>query len=118
MSDILLDSATHDLEVTAFDLSIVNDIDAIVQDIKVRLWFFRGEWFLDTDAGVPYFADILVKNPNIQNVDAIIKTTIVDTDGVNEITDYESEFDSALRRLTVTFSVNTIAGQATITQEL
>ncbi len=116
--DLLLDTSTHDLKVTGFDLSLVTGIDYIVQKLKIRLLFFLREWFLDTTEGVPYYDDILVKNPNVvPNIDTILKAHILETPGVNELTSYESDYDNALRKLTVTFQCRTDEGDTGIISE-
>ncbi len=38
--DILLDTGTHDLKITGYDLSLVEGLDYIVQKLKIRLLFF------------------------------------------------------------------------------
>jgi hypothetical protein len=115
IKDLLLDEETHDLKIENFDLKIVEAAEAISQNLKVRLEFFQGEYFLNTVTGLPLYQDIYVKNPNLGNIDAIIKTHIADTPGVNNILAYESTFNRQARRLTVNFTVDTAFGS--ITQE-
>lgn len=114
MIDIAVDKTTHDLYVDNDDLQLVNDIDQVEQNLKVRLMFFRNEWFLDTTAGMPYYTDILVKNPNIPNIESIIKAIITDTPDVEEILEFNSEFNNSLRTYTVDFKVRTVYGEAEI----
>jgi hypothetical protein len=37
--------------------------DEFAQRLRVRLSFFKGEWFLNLDEGMPYYQLILVKGP-------------------------------------------------------
>ena len=118
MKDLLLDTTTHDLKITDFYLSIVESADSVAQSVKVRLLFFKREWFLDTAVGLPFYEDIFVKAPNLGHIDAIIKAEILDTPEVNSLIAYESDFDRALRKLTVTFTIDTTYGPITITETL
>jgi hypothetical protein len=111
VSDLLLDTTTHDLTVESFDLSLVSGIDNLVQKLKIRLLFFFGEWFLDTALGVPYYDTVLVKNPNVPQIDALLKSVILATEGVTEIISYTSDYDNGLRKLSVSFEAKTIYGE-------
>jgi hypothetical protein len=93
------------------DLVLNEGLEAIAQDIRARLLFFKGEWFLDQDIGLPYFEDILVKNPSILGVMASIRSEIQNTPGVNEITKLEPTFDRANRKLSVTWAVTSDLGE-------
>ena len=101
--DLLLDSS-GDLVVTDGDLQLVGGADSIRQDAEVRLRFVRGEWFLATVAGVPYFDEILVKSPNLARVRALLVAELLATPGVSAVTDLSLALDGAARRLTGTFA--------------
>lgn len=115
MIDLKLDTVTHDLVVTAYDLTFVDELDQIVQAIKMRLLTIFDEWFLDSRQGIRYFDIVCTKNPNLSLIDSIMKATIVDTAGVNELVSYTSELDKINRSLSITFQVNTIYGLAVTT---
>lgn len=114
MISIALNRLTHDIEFLNGQLQIVEDTDGnpdqIIQNLKTRLLFFRGEWFLDTVIGLPYFSDIYVKSPNIPNIEAIVKAEILDVTGVLEITQFDLNYDIRQRKLSINFVVNTIYG--------
>lgn len=116
MIDLKLDSQTHDLVVENFDLQFVTGIDHVVQNLKINLLFFQGEWFLDTLKGVPFYTDIFVKNPDLTVVDNILKATILEVDNVNELLSYDSDYDNSIRKYTVTFQVDTDFGTVTLTE--
>lgn len=110
----------HDILVENFDFVILNDgIDRVVQDLRIRLWFFLGEWFLNISAGVPFYQDIKIKNPDLNAIEAIFKEVIFNTDDVLEIISFDLDFNSAQRKMTVQFEVNTTFGRTgTITEVL
>lgn len=103
--DLKLNKDTHDLLITNGDLSLVEKSEQIAQNLKIRLQFFSGEWFLDTTKGLPFYSDILVKNPNIPDVDALIKAEILDTPGVLELLEFISSYTNASRTYSINFKV-------------
>ena len=116
--DIKLDGVTHDLLIENFDLVIIDELDQLVQNLKIRLWFFFKEWYIDTSKGIRFFDDIMVKNPNLPSIEALLKEEILGTGGVNEILEFQLVFNRAGRSMAVNFKVNTDFGQASIAQPL
>ena len=81
------------------------------QSIQLELRTFRGEWFLDTTAGVPYFQEVFgPKKRELGEVDSIIKAAIMRVPEVNRILAYESSFADATRKFTVSAKVDTTYG--------
>lgn len=115
--DIRLDVNTHDIVIgDNFDMSFVEGVEYYAQKLKVRLWFFLGEWFLDTSEGTPFFQSILIKNPDIELINTLIKARILESPGVIELKSFDSEYDNSLRKFSVTFQVQTEAGLVTISE--
>ena len=102
-NDLLIDPDT-------LDLIWAEDVDYIVQKILIRLQWFDREWYLDTSKGLPWFTDILVKNPNMPLIDSLIKAKIVGTPGVRGLIAYESSYNNATRALTIDFQVQADTG--------
>ena len=103
MADLQLDT-TGDLLVQDDELKLVIDDDAIVQHTSIRLRFFQGEFFLDTRLGVPYFDQILIKNPDLVAIRGILREAILETPGIQALDAFTTDFDAATRKLTVTFT--------------
>lgn len=95
----------------------VNKPQTVAQAVQTRLLLLQGEWFLDTTVGVPYSTEVLGTNTR-NTYDTAIRTCILDTQGVVQITDYFSSFNSATRALTITATIDTIYGEITIQQVL
>ena len=105
MSDIRLDPITNaDIDLSTEALELVDGTDAIAQHLLIRLRFVKGEYFLDTRLGVPYFEDIFIKNPNLVVVRALFRETILETPGVLSIERFDMDFDTANRKLRVDFT--------------
>ena len=101
----------QDLEVENRDIALVADGEEIDQNIRIRLQFYKGEWFLDIEAGVPYFESILIKNPDLIEVDRIFKVAILEAPEVDRITKYSSSFDQARRVFSVSFRAVSVYGE-------
>lgn len=111
MADVALDDTTGDLAITDGSLTLTSGADAIKQHLKQRLRLVRGEYFLDTDRGVPYYETILVKRPNGNLVEGVLKSVILGTPGVIELLTFILDFDAATRKLTLSFSVRSTDGE-------
>lgn len=112
MKDLALKN--DDLSLTNFDLSLLDDVDQILQSVKIRLRFFKGEWYLDSDAGLPYLTDILVKGPDTRgHVESLFKRAILNTPEIVGLKSFGLAFDSATRALKVTFAAETSSGTIT-----
>lgn len=77
---------------------------AVAQQLMVRLNFYRGEWFMDTDEGTPWFQFILIKGPTDRNIRNMFTQVIMGTPGVDELTQFGYSIDKSQRVLSVTFT--------------
>jgi len=112
MIDLALDRGTHDLYIPADDLVLVTGLEQLQQNLTIRLRFFLREWFLDENAGVPYYDDILIKNPNVPDIENILKSYILDTPDVIELLEFDTVFEPTQRTLEVSFKARTNFGIA------
>ena len=128
MADIALDLnplhvglATYkDILIVNNDISLTSDAyppntqplatNPVLQNILQRMRFFLGEWFLDNTQGLPYFQQILVKNPDQSKVDAIFVNVIMGTPGVTTLSAYSFAPNFSKRILVVSFTSITTSG--------
>jgi len=103
-------TSQHDIDVTNYDMSTITETERVAQNLKIRLLFFFNEWYLDTEKGIPYYSDILIKSPDIPKVESILINEIINTNDVLELLSFDSFFDTAKRKYSVTFQVNTTFG--------
>lgn len=83
MKDLLL-NRNGDLVVNpATGVSIT---DSVAQAIIIRLQWFFNEWRFAPQYGVPYFEEILVKNPKNLRVRQIIRDEILSVEEVEQVT--------------------------------
>ena len=115
MSDLQLDS-TEDIKVAVNDVTLTTGREAIRQHLQIRFQTFLGEWFLDPDEGVPYYQEILKKNPLFSLVSDILKGVALDTPGITKLTKFELDYVTALRKLTLDLKCNSIEGEIDFSQ--
>jgi hypothetical protein len=84
--------------------------DEIAQTIRTRLKLFLGEYFRDITDGTPWFQSILIKNGTLTSKDAILKQRIIQTEGVNAIVEFLSDYDIDSRKYSIQCIVSTPFG--------
>lgn len=72
---------------------------------------FQGEYFLNTQHGVPYWQDILGKKTTKAAVDLILQQKILAENGVKELTYFKSTLVN--RKYELTFKVKVSTGEET-----
>jgi hypothetical protein len=112
MSNIALNytGQTGDLDLTGHRLNLTTGEEAIEQNLRVRLRFFLAEWFLDRSQGIPYYRDILVKNPNLLLVRSLFRTAILNTTGISSVDSLDLTLDKQARKLTLAFQATMDTG--------
>lgn len=98
--ELYLDPATWDV---AVPVRFVTGPDAVLQRVKVRFRFFLGEWFLDQKLGIPYYRDILIKNPDILLISSIFQRVLLTTPGVDRVATFKAQLLPAERKLLCDF---------------
>jgi hypothetical protein len=98
--ELALNPATGDV---AIPPRLIYGVEAIAQRIRVRFEWFLGEWFLDTRQGVPYYRDILIKNPDPILITFIFRRVLLSTPGVKSVSSFRAVLDKVTRTLTVDF---------------
>lgn len=90
---------------------------AVTQAIQTRMKLLKGEWFEDTEEGLPLFQQILGVKPtdaNLAIIDFLIKSRILGTTDVTGIESFSSSYDSSEMQYSYTALVNTKYGTVTI----
>jgi len=110
MADLKLDQTSGDVIVANGDLVLTDAEDAVRQHVQQRLRTFLGEWFLNTAVGVPYYQNILKKNPNPSIIAGVFQNEIIQTPGVLELLDFNLDFNNGTRKLRLDFKVRVTTG--------
>jgi hypothetical protein len=108
--DILLNEDTHDAEFVNGDTPVTPTVDdGLKQRLKIKLLTFKGEWYLNTLYGTPYFQLIFGKGRGKAVVDSILRDTIREDEDVLRITRFDSSV-SADRTYSLSFAVQSRTG--------
>lgn len=116
MTDLQMDmdptsSTFGDLLITDGNLTVITDTQAeLRQTIKQTLSTYLGEWFMDTTLGVDYYGQILVKNPDMGTVNAILIRAILGIPGIVQLLSYDFTTDYIARKLSVRFTARATSG--------
>ena len=93
-----------------FPLQLVEGINQVRQELSSRLRFVRGEYYLDTSIGVPYYDGMLEKGSARVILESEIKRTIFETPQVVSLVSFETVFNSSTRSYAVIFQAQTSEG--------
>jgi hypothetical protein len=102
--DLLLD-ADGDLAITNNDLVLVDDLAIeTAQRIRIKLQLFRGEWFLNPAAGMPYRELIWPKTVPVQTKLNVIRRTLLGDPAIASLSALSLTVDPVTRAATVAFT--------------
>lgn len=120
MKDFLLDPITGSLDFSSRDIQFTGNISEYVrQKLYLKLSIFKGEYFLKKSEGLPYFEDILIKNPDLRYVEDLIKTKIFEIPEIEAITSFTLDLNSSTRVMTINFTATLETGDtATLSLEV
>lgn len=83
MQTLLLDNKTWDLVLDDYgNIAVASDPYSMLQDAASAIRLFLGELIYSTAAGVPYWTDILGKNPSIELLRSKLETAAKTVPGV------------------------------------
>lgn len=103
--------SSNDILLQNGKIAMTKDGAEVMQSVLCRLRTFKGEWFLDTSAGMPWYQEVFTRPANLPSIEARIKAEILNTDGVEKLTKFSTSLDRTLRRLTVSFEAVTSYGE-------
>lgn len=113
MSDIALTFVGQqpDLLIRNDNLIIVDGVEAIDQQLRLRLKFFLSEHFLDVRQGIPFYREVFVKNPNLRLLRTVFSDAVRTTPGVVSVDSMDVTVNSATRTLNISFVATTDTGE-------
>lgn len=115
--DFKLDPVTGDLDFTGSTFSLTRTIEeSSQQQITIALRTYRGEWFADITAGVPYLTN---DNNDVQLlgttrkglIDSYIQSVVLSRENIVEIVSYSSSEDPVNLTLEVSLTALTTTGE-------
>lgn len=111
MSDIMLDPLTGDISISKNMVRLTtSNAEEVRQKVEIRLKTFRGEWFANVRAGLPYFQSMFGRNVTKSFIDTQIKTTVLKTSGVISMKEFSSSINPKTREYSAIIKVITDEG--------
>ncbi len=114
--DILLDLVSGDAVFVNGESPVTTDTaEEVAQRLYITLKTFQGEWYLNTDHGIPYFQSILGIKNSKEAIDLIFQQKILQDVGVQAITEFVSDL-SPERLYTLNFKVSVQGQEVSVSQ--
>lgn len=121
MKNLYLDQTTGDLVIENFNFRLTStDVEYYAQKIENVVKVNYKEYFLNRDAGIPYWGPnglVMKKNPDLDTVQALIINEIASIQGIDSIEKYAASLDNSTRTYTAQIRVVTTSG-AVIDREI
>lgn len=90
-------------------------VEAVAQAVKTRLRHLKGEWWENILDGTPLFEEVagqfFASIDNASQVDLVFAERITGTQGVSEITAFDSELNPNTRTYSASITIKTIYGE-------
>ncbi len=83
--------------------------ESVAQRVRTRLQSFIGDWFLDLDHGLPWFAR-MEKPADLAVLEADVKRCVLETPGVQTLTTFSIVLDPDTRKCTIAVNGTDIYG--------
>ncbi len=83
--------------------------EAVGQAVQTRILLWLGEWFLNIDEGTPFMLAILGKHSK-EEANVAIQDRVLNTQGMVDIQNFESDIDPDTRLMTMSMDIDTIYG--------
>lgn len=113
--DLLLD-ANNNLVLVNGDFQFSKGLAGVVQECRIKLSMFRGEWFLNRDVGISYWQEILGRKPD-RAIAAIVSEfyqTLMGVEDVVDVTRLAVEYSGTTRTAVVRWAVKTRFGDSAV----
>lgn len=116
--DIGIDQLTNDIKHEDGLIGYVNMEDETIQRIRTCLRRIEGEWFLDTNAGLPYFGGQMLGGKDLEYVKLLIREEILSIDGVKKINELNIIMDSKTKKVSLYTEIEINENVYKITEEI
>lgn len=100
-----------DLRVSGGRVELVEGAEATEQEVRCRLRWWRGEWFLDLEDGTPYIGQLLGKGVSDETIRTMLRREILKVPDVERVESVEVDTDRATRYSQVSANVITTDGE-------
>ena len=101
---MMFDSSGDLLVTRSGDIVLKN---SIAQKIRMRLLWFEGEWRWNTEEGMPYMKSLLVKNPDTDYFESVVREKIFEVDEIVDVKDVQVVYDTKMRSAIIRYVAQT-----------
>lgn len=91
------------------DAAFVTGNEATAQRLRQKFGLWRGEWFLDASAGVPWLQDVLGQRPRPEVLQAVVRGVVQDDPGIAALLSLDLELQDD-RHLRISFRASATNG--------
>lgn len=93
----------NDIAIEGNDIATIDNDAATRQRLVQKLQLWKGEWFLNTDAGFPYLQQVLGQTPRPEVVSSLLRQLILNDEGVDAVQSLKLNYDNVKRELSARF---------------
>ncbi len=104
MTDIKLNSEG---DIAVSNMGDISLTESICQAVLVRLRWIYGEWRLGPEFGFAWFENVFVKSPNLERICSLIRTEIMDVEGVKKASVSVKAHDKKKREVIFAYTFST-----------
>ena len=105
-----LDQFSHDARIVDGKFQRVRGSDEVRQRVKVAIWHYIREYFLNVPDGVPWYEQILGRKSGTDLVSQLLRRRILQTPGVIRIVDFFVDFNTTTRTFEVESEIEVTPG--------
>ena len=107
-----LDQFSHDLRIVNKRFVRLNGAEEVRQRVKIALWHYINEYFLNIPNGVPWYEQILGRKSGSSVVSKILRRKILVTPGVISIVEFQVNYESIPRVFNLTAVIQVVGNQS------
>lgn len=113
--DLLLDQ-NNNLVIVNGDFQFSKGVAGVVQECRIKLSMFRGEWFLNRAVGISFWQEILGRKPEraIAAITSEFYQALTSVEDVIDVIRLAVEYDGATRTIGVRWAVKTRFGDSAV----
>jgi len=104
------DLSSGDVQISSGDVVYIDEPSSTRQRLEQKFRLWRGEWFLNVNAGFPWMQDVLGQKPRPEVLRSLAYDLVVNDPGVRSVDDLTTGFENVDRQLRITFTARLISG--------
>ena len=116
--DIGINQQTNDIAHQDGVITFYTGEDETIQSIRTCLRRIEGEWFLDINAGLPYFGGQMLGGKDLEYVKLLIREELLRIEGVQKVTEINILLNKDTKKVSVYAEIELNQNVYKITEEI